>query len=253
VTPDQCGSNACSGPAGGNVCCNTSCDGQGQTCTQAGAVGKCQCAGLTCAAGVACQVFYRDGDGDGYGNALGTIAASTAAAGCMGSRPPAGFVADNTDCDDGDANVHPGQTAFFTTVSAGLHIWDYDCDKTITKQTPEYPGKACTFCGAVGSCQLTSATCQSANQASAFQCPQEFVGIIKLDEPLSLDAPTSRGIAAPSGVVPLATGVTPIVPIVPIFNQCCGCYANDRTGFLGAVNCGATTNTYTCNPCAAAG
>src|SRR5262249_4941295 len=94
ASPDECASNACSGPDGGKVCCNTPCDGQGQSCTMAGNVGKCQCQGVTCAAGIACQVFYRDADGDTYGDATGTIAANTAAAGCMGSTPPAGFVAD---------------------------------------------------------------------------------------------------------------------------------------------------------------
>ncbi|HVU50052.1 MAG TPA: hypothetical protein VHL80_05170 [Polyangia bacterium] len=262
ATPDECASNACSGPAGGKVCCNTACDGQGQSCTMAGAVGKCQCQGVTCAAGVACQVFYRDADGDGYGNASGTIALGTAAAGCMGSTPPAGFVADNSDCDDGDANVHPGQTAFFTTASAGLHIWDYDCDKTILKQTPEYPGGMCKFCGPVGGCSAYTLTCNTANQASSFQCPQEFSGIIKFDEPLSTDAPIARptptsaaasssgGAASAGSLAPRAAGVS---PIIPIGTQCCGCFANDRTGFLGTVACGVTTNTWTCQPCAAAG
>jgi hypothetical protein len=261
VTPDQCSSNACSGPAGGKVCCNTSCDGQGQTCTAAGSVGKCQCAGVTCAAGVACQIFYRDADGDTYGNASGTILAGTAAAGCMGSTPPAGFVADNTDCDDGDANVHPGQTAFFTTASAGLHIWDYDCNKTVDKQTPEYPGGTCKFCGPVGACSAYSLTCSSAGQASSWQCPQEFSGIIKFDEPLSTDAPlitpiatplapSAGAAAAPDSLVPRAGAVG---PIIPIGLQCCGCFANDRTGYLTTVNCGITANTYTCQTCAAAG
>jgi len=253
VTPDQCSSNACSGPAGGKVCCNTSCDGQGQSCTEAGSVGKCQCQGVTCAAGVACQIFYRDADGDTYGNASGTIALNTAAAGCMGSTPPAGFVADNTDCDDGDANVHPGQTAFFTTASAGLHIWDYNCDKVQTKQTPEYPGGSCKFCGTTDACSLTSATCSTANQASSFQCPLEYIGIIKFDESISTDGPLITPIGVPGAIAPRATGVG-IVPIVPIPRpSCCGCNANDRTGFLGTIACGSTANTYTCNPCAAAG
>lgn len=43
------------------------------------------------------SVFYRDADTDGYGNAAETIDACT---------QPAGYVADNTDCNDNDASVH---------------------------------------------------------------------------------------------------------------------------------------------------
>ena len=44
--------------------------------------------------------FYRDLDGDGYGSiASGSIQACTA---------PAGYVANNNDCNDGNASVHPG-------------------------------------------------------------------------------------------------------------------------------------------------
>ena len=43
------------------------------------------------------SVFYRDADSDDYGNAAETIYACT---------QPAGYVADNTDCNDNDASVH---------------------------------------------------------------------------------------------------------------------------------------------------
>jgi Putative metal-binding motif len=45
------------------------------------------------------KTFYRDADGDGYGNAGNAMMACSA---------PAGFVADHTDCNDGSAGVHPG-------------------------------------------------------------------------------------------------------------------------------------------------
>jgi hypothetical protein len=56
--------------------------------------------------------WYADEDGDGYGDATNTVEADTA---------PTGYVADATDCDDGDAAVNPGATE----VCNGT---DDDCD-----------------------------------------------------------------------------------------------------------------------------
>ena len=47
------------------------------------------------------SVFYRDADGDGYGTAATTAQACTA---------PTGYVPIATDCNDGNAAVHPGAT-----------------------------------------------------------------------------------------------------------------------------------------------
>src|SRR5262249_40298476 len=131
--PNQCKSGFCEG----SVCCNSSCHEAGQTCSQAGNVGKCQCVGVTCAAGVPCQVFYKDGDGDGNGNANGRTAAGTAKAGCQGDNPPAGFLVDHTDCDDADGRVNKGQTQYFDQPSNGIGTFDYNCSGGIDKQTYE--------------------------------------------------------------------------------------------------------------------
>jgi len=57
--------------------------------------------------------YYQDADGDAYGNALVSSAACSA---------PSGYVADNTDCDDTDATVHPGAT------EVAYDGKDNDCD-----------------------------------------------------------------------------------------------------------------------------
>jgi hypothetical protein len=60
------------------------------------------------------SAWYIDGDGDGYGDLAGEA---------LHCAPPIGFVTDPTDCDDGDAGVHP--TA--VEVCDGI---DQDCDGT---------------------------------------------------------------------------------------------------------------------------
>ena len=54
------------------------------------------------AAGTNCtQTYYRDFDNDGYGNPLVESVAAVR---------PAGYVLDNTDCNDNNANIYPGAT-----------------------------------------------------------------------------------------------------------------------------------------------
>jgi hypothetical protein len=66
-----------------------------------------------------------DGDGDGFG-----VAAQTT----LACKAPPGYATNSTDCDDTNANVKPGQTAFFT-VARSDGSFDYDCDGA---QTVEY-------------------------------------------------------------------------------------------------------------------
>jgi hypothetical protein len=266
VTDAECKLDHCST----GICCNTQCDSP-FTCNSSGSVGQCKCPGVMCATGVACQVFYQDADGDGFGNKFGVPGAmsTTAKAGCAG-MPPAGYVVDNTDCDDGDPNVHPGQTAFFGAPSLGTpHTFDYNCDGTREKQTPEYPGGSCKFCGALGTCDQTTTTCTSV-QTGSFACPQEPLEISRLALPAGSDlqslagpAGSPEGLSLPPGTAAAAPGAAAAAPgpILPppickvcIF-QCCGCHAADKTGFttIGGVACGAVDTLYTCGACAAVG
>jgi hypothetical protein len=65
--------------------------------------------------GLATSTYYQDADGDGYGSAANTTVACQA---------PAGYVANSEDCDDTNANIHPGAAELCDGV-------DNNCDGTI--------------------------------------------------------------------------------------------------------------------------
>jgi hypothetical protein len=231
----ECTNNHCAS----GVCCNTACNMPGTTCNNQGSAGKCQCVGVDCG-GAACQIFYADSDADGYGDRNGTLSAGTAKAGCTGATPPAGFVADNTDCDDKDANVHPGQTGYFGTVSKGTGTFDYDCDQTLQKATGEYPGAGCTFCPGCSACAPGASICSSSGAQASLACPLE--GGICLTMLETEQQPLLMS------VMPSAVGVTS--PPIIIKTACCGC--NDHAGFNATVPCGQTGTYVTCGTCGAA-
>ena len=209
--PSECQSGSCSQ----NVCCNTDCQSPA-SCngSTGGVVGQCKCQGLTCAAGVACQLFYRDADNDKFGDVGGNLASGTAAPGCANMPPPSGFVADHTDCDDKDGNVFPGQPKYFYSISAG-GTWDYNCDGNPNeKETVE---GSCGFCGtSTGSC-TTSPTCAASGNSGAFSCVTRFI------------------------CNPFTHICSPL------------CLNGTASGFYGSVACGATGTLINCGTCAAAG
>jgi hypothetical protein len=73
------------------------------------------CDGQTDEGGV-CNVWYRDADGDGYGNPNDSVQSPT--------QPPE-YVSDNTDCNDGDSSINPGATEVCGDYK------DNDCDGQI--------------------------------------------------------------------------------------------------------------------------
>lgn len=212
--PDQCKSGFCVVESGAGVCCNSACDvatfGAGATCKSSGNVGRCKCS-INCGTG-SCRLYYKDGDGDGFGDPEKT------ALGCDNAPPPAGYVADKTDCDDGDARAKPGQTGWFADTTLGKGLNDFNCDGVIQKETREYPGSSCQFCFAQkdGTCS-SSPTCTSAGAQSRLSCEAYRF---------------------------LLTSVT------------CGYskFVSNTAGFTTTVNCGATSSTYrTCGTCSAVG
>ena len=104
-----------------------------------------------CPAGVACVLFYKDADIDGFGDKTGTLTNGRAVAGCTGDPAPPGFVASNTDCNDSDFNTKPSQTGFFGSLSGGtVASFDYNCDGVLEKETAEISGGSCGFCSFSG-------------------------------------------------------------------------------------------------------
>jgi len=92
-----------------------------------------------------CVNGYKDVDKDGYG---------AGAFGCYIPSPSYNIVNNNTDCYDGNANAHPGQTAYFT-VDRGDGSFDYDCNGSNNYQYQSWIGSisGCNF-----SCRSIPAT-----------------------------------------------------------------------------------------------
>jgi hypothetical protein len=89
------------------------------TCTPNGTCDfTCNAGYIRCGNGCSGAVFYRDADGDGWGDPNVTI---------MSCSEPTGYVANNTDCDDSNSNVFPGQPNWFSTPRAN-GSFDYNCD-----------------------------------------------------------------------------------------------------------------------------
>ncbi len=86
--------------------------------------------------GATMSTWYEDADGDGYGEASVTTTDCDA---------PAGYVADDTDCDDGDDTVNPGEVDVCDTL-------DNDCDGSKDNDglcpcdVEEYLGDVYMFC-----------------------------------------------------------------------------------------------------------
>lgn len=79
-----------------------------------------------------------DADGDGYISQSGWSTSCGALTSRASITKQYGF----SDCNDGDANAHPGQASYFTSASAGSGTWDYNCDGSVTAQQGKGPTTA---------------------------------------------------------------------------------------------------------------
>lgn len=101
-------------------------------------------AGLdACPVLVAC---FPDGDADGWGAGTGAI---------MVCSCPVGYVGNNEDCHDGNADVHPGagyHAEPYTVPPTFTSSYDYDCSGTEDKRW--YRGSMLGCSGSMGACRL---------------------------------------------------------------------------------------------------
>ncbi|MBN2193618.1 MAG: hypothetical protein JW751_12445 [Polyangiaceae bacterium] len=97
-------------------------------------------------------VYYRDEDDDGFGAATVTVESCTGA--------PEGYVEDDTDCCDTDAEAHPGQADWFSSSRIGNGTetclgpaYDYGCDGIATARYKLLGSGLCTsHCPAPSGC-----------------------------------------------------------------------------------------------------
>ncbi|HMZ89395.1 MAG TPA: GEVED domain-containing protein [Chitinophagales bacterium] len=78
--------------------------------------------------------YYQDADADGYGNAAVTTTSCTGA--------PAGYTADNTDCNDAAFSVHPGATELCNGIDENCNV-TIDDNAAVAIITPSGPTTVC--------------------------------------------------------------------------------------------------------------
>lgn len=89
--------------------------------------------------GVTKNTYYRDADGDGYGNPNNSIQACT---------QPSGYVTNNQDCNDGDSSIHPGvpevcDDSKDNDCDGQVDCFDPDCQVWVDKDMDGCPGPPC--------------------------------------------------------------------------------------------------------------
>lgn len=115
------------------------------------------------------RVWYRDADGDGFGDP---------SSGETSCQQPAGFIAGPaTDCCDADANAKPGQTGFFSSVNR-CNNWDYDCNvATSFKLSGCTPGSS-TRCGCLDTASCTPGSCGTPQNVQSCQASGPYGQVV---------------------------------------------------------------------------
>lgn len=138
----------------------------------------CICAACSGADGscTAQRIWYRDADGDGFGDPTSGTVACTA---------PQGFSAGPaTDCCDRDRNSYPGQTLSFSKPNA-CGSWDYDCSST-TSYSLACAGATACGCISRGNCNVSqcgttqAVTIQTGIPDATYGCSRSDVGSCRI-------------------------------------------------------------------------
>ena len=104
---------------------------------------------------VDCVTYYRDSDGDNYGDAISECW-------CQPGGTTGDFdVTDNTDCYDANADAHPNQQSYFTS-HRGDGSFNYDCSvdssgNPTIQQEFTVPGSCNGWGSSVGDCTMNTA------------------------------------------------------------------------------------------------
>lgn len=97
-----------------------------------------------------CTTYYRDADGDGYGDP------NLTECWCQPGGSTGEFSVGNAnDCYDGSAQAQPGQTGYFS-VHRGDGSFDYNCDNTQSKEF-NISGSCNGYGSSIGDCTLNTA------------------------------------------------------------------------------------------------
>ncbi len=163
----QCLTNSdCSG---GKICNQNMC-----TCPSTSpACGSTCCPSSNCCVNGSCQAkptWYRDFDGDGFGDPATTSQACT---------QPTGYVADKTDCCDKDSSVHPGSNACSSTQDA-CGAYDYDCSGKETECNAPISTCPSDLCSSTGVC-VTSMCMSYGYNFQGFGCGPAYTYLVSVN------------------------------------------------------------------------
>ncbi len=201
------------------------------------------------------STWYADADGDGYGNSGYTLSAC---------EQPSGYVADSSDCDDGDAAVNPAATEICNEVDDDCDGLVDDDDDSLTGASTWYAdgdgdgygdaGTSASSCSAPAGFVSDSSDCDDTDAAISPEASESCDGVDNdcdgtVDEDDAIDASTwysdadgdgygdagstSEACAAPSGSVADSSDCDDTdAAINPAADEICDDLDNDCDGLV---------------------